>query len=1128
MREERRVVSALFADVTDSTSLAERMDPEDLREILGETVGRMIGAVESLGGTVKDLAGDGILALFGAPVAHEDDRERAVRAGLAIVASVSSFASEVRARWAIEGYSVRVGIETGVAVLGPYGAGGRVEYGATGDAINVASRLQSVASPASVLVGATTREGIVEVFDWGEAQALDLKGKSEPVVAFEALGVKERPDRTRRGHIVDAPLVGRRRELAIARRSVDDLIAGRGGVLLVSGDIGVGKSRMLAEIRALLREALPDPDLWLEGRCVSFGESLPYWPYRDLLLGWLGPTGVAGSEAGTAIVRRLHDRLGRAGDDLGPYLARVIGAKTDSGGSGLGDLSPEAIRFRTFEAVGSFFERMAQEQPIAVALDDLQWADPTSAELTDRLLSSLRSSSVLFVLATRSEGVEQAPFRQQGVQRGRTRTIHLAPLDDAEQGALLAQLVGAGTLPEELARRLLDVAEGNPFFLEESIRSLIDAGAVVRRGDGYRFDHEVGIDVPKTVEQALVSRIDRLTPSCRDALTAAAVLGRRFEPSLLAEVMGVDPGPTLAELRSLDLLREDDVASTRTYHFKHALIREVAYGTLLRKQRRELHRRTAIALETLLADRPEERYGLLAHHYALAGEPRQALVNHRLAAEASALGYAVREALDHYTAALDIAMEIPNAFADVVPLLLARGRVAAHAGDSARAREDFAEALGRAREDDEAAFVMSSLSELGFVLAGAADYRAAIPLLEEALALAVRLEDAEAQVEVLGRLSIVETNQLRLDRSAAYGDRALKLARTVDHEPALATAMDAQKQVALQLGDLDALRDTTRWLEASCRRRGDLWRLQFVLFESAFVPMAAGRWDEAIRLVEEGLELCHRIDDRGNEALYLGAMCWFERARGRYGRALELGKEATEVASAAGHMEWTAWASVALGWAYQDLLLHDEATERLRVGLAAAEAAGAEIHRTRCLAHLAWSEWELGILERALEHAELAEEALGRVKAPTGRAFLLGSSSHVSLARLWLAHGDPVRASRLLAPVVDAADASGWLETAAAGSLVLGRCRAVLGDAQGATQAIDHATEVAEVARLPGALWEVLAWSASSEGRRLRRAADQGSRDRARREVARLADSVDDAAIAASFRERAEVAFEAR
>jgi tetratricopeptide (TPR) repeat protein len=955
-----------------------------------------------------------------------------------------------------------------------------------------------------------------------------VKGKSERVVAFEALGVKERPDRTRRGHVLDALIVGRQLELAIARRSVDELIAGRGGILLLTGDIGVGKSRMVAEIRAMLTpDGVPDRDRWLEGRCVSFGENLPYWPYRDLLLGWLGPIGALGAQPAAAIPERLLERLGPTPDDLAPYLTRVMGAATDVDVTQLGDLSPEAIRFRTFEAVGSFIERLAHDQPIVVALDDLQWADPTSVALTDRLLSCVETSPVLFVLATRSEGVasQRASLTGETARpRGRTRAIHLTPLDDDDLVALMEQLVGVGTLPGELERRLLDVAEGNPFFLEESIQALIDAGAVVRGGDSHRFDHDIEIDVPNTVEQALVSRIDRLSPGCRDALTGAAVIGRRFEPSLLAEVLGIDPGPALDELRSLDLLREDDAAPRRTYRFKHALIREAAYGTLLRKQRRELHRRTAIALETLLADRPEERFGLLAHHYRLAGESRQALANHRRAAEASARGYAVREALDHYTAALEIAMETADA-AEVLPLLLARGRVAAHGGDSVRARDDFAEALRRAREDDDALSVMSSLSELGFALAGAADYRAAVPLLEEALGLAERLEEREAEVEVLSRLSIVETNQLRFDRSAAYGERALVLARALDHEPALATAMDAQKQVAAELGDLATLRDTTRWLEASCSRRGDLWRLQFVVFESAFVPMAAGRWDEAVRLAGAALALCRRIDDRGNEALYLGAMCWFERARGRYGRALEVGNEAVAAASATGHVEWMAWASAALGWTFQDLFLHDEAAERFRIGLAAAEAAGAEIHRTRCLAHLAWSEWQLGMVERSLDHAERGQEALGRVRAPAGRAFLLGSSGYVSLARLRLAQGDPVTASELLTPVVAAADASGWSETAAAGSLVLARCRAALGDAEGAWQAADHALEVAEANELPGVVWEALASMDPLAGPGDGREKGQAPLDRARREVARLAESVDDAEIAASFRERAEASF---
>ncbi len=1131
MREERRVVSALFADLVGSTALVERLDPEDARDIVGGAIARMIRAVEAFEGTVKDLAGDGLVALFGAPIAHEDDQERAVRAGLAIVDDLGSFGDEVSRRWGVEGLSVRVGIETGVAVLGPFGAGGRVEYGATGDALNTAARLQAAAVPGTVLVGAGTQRGVEKVFEWGEPHDFDLKGKAEPVVAFLALRVRTTPTRARGLEGVDARLVGRRREVELARRAMNELLAGRGGVLFVTGEAGLGKSRMIAELEAMLESAGREGGRWLEGHCVSYGGNLPYWPYRDLLLTWIArgranPVHVLK----LALRARVEELLDAHASEVVPYVTALLGVAPDPPDDALlAALSPEALQYRTFEAVRTLIRALADRQPVALALDDLHWADPTSLQLTERLLPLTEEVPLLLVVAMRSDR-DRRSWRlvQDGLARpgARAASIALGSLGQGEDRELLELLVGAGTLPPGLERRLLETAEGNPFFLEELVRSLIDAGAIVREDESWRFDHDVVTEVPQTVEKVILARIDRLPLACRDVLTAASVVGRQFELSLLRAVMEIDPEPALTELLDLDLLREERAASRTEYRFKHVLIQESAYGTLLRKRRRELHRRAARALETLMTDRPEVRFGLLAHHYRKAGDLAEALTNHRRAAETAGRLYAVAEALDHYTAALNVASELGIAPGDheVTSLLMERGRVAAHRGDTARAEEDFRTALTGARAGGDQSAEMWALDELGFVLAGAADYGASIPLLEEALRLAVESGNRHAEVEILSRLSIVHTNQVRFDLAARYGEWALALARDIGEEPDLATAMDALKQVALDVGDLPTLRATTEQLEASCRRRGDLWRLQFVVFESAFVPMAAGRWEEAVERVGEALEVCRGIDDRGNEPIHLGALCWFERARGRYGHALDAGRRAVAAASEIGHLEWTAWASAALGWTFQDLLFHEEAAKHLRAGVEAAQRAGAHLHLLRCLAHVAWSEWQLSQPEQAAIWADRAQAALEEVTVPAGRAFLLGSSAHVALARVRLAQGDPTWSERMLSPVVAAAEASGWTETGALGAVVLGDCRLAQGDAAGAASLLRRALALAERSGLRGVEWEAhvaLARVARSQGR-----SDEADAHltRARSGLAGLSPGIDDLSIRDGFLERAEAA----
>src|SRR5205809_4108383 len=319
VREERKVLTAVFADVVGSTALAELLDPEDVKLVVGEAVARIVGEVESLAGHVKDLAGDGVLAFFGAPTTREDDAERAVRAALRIVAEIDDYGREVLRGWGIEGFGVRVGAATGSVVVGEIGAGQRVEYAAFGDTVNLAARLQSAAQPGSVLVDDSTHRALEQLFAWDAPLELELKGKAEPVRAWPVAGVQAGPRRQRGVPGVEAHLVGRARELGTAREALDALQAGRGGVLVVSGDPGIGKSRLLVELRAAAEAA---GVRWLEGRCVSYGESLPYWPVRDLLrTDWIG----AGADEAELRVRvglrrRLEQLFAGGADELYPYL----------------------------------------------------------------------------------------------------------------------------------------------------------------------------------------------------------------------------------------------------------------------------------------------------------------------------------------------------------------------------------------------------------------------------------------------------------------------------------------------------------------------------------------------------------------------------------------------------------------------------------------------------------------------------------------------------------------------------------------------------------------------------------------------------------------------------------------
>jgi class 3 adenylate cyclase/tetratricopeptide (TPR) repeat protein len=1034
-------VTALFADVVGSTSLAEQMDPEDFRALMEDLVTRMVAAVDGLGGTIEHLAGDGVLALFGAPVAHEDDAERAVLAGLRIVADIGDDADRAAARYSIEPPAVRVGIETGLAVVGPVDAGGQARLAATGDSLNTAARLQAAARPGTVLVGERTC-GLVEAqFKWGDRHELELKGKADRVSAVEALAPAAR------GAAVSAPgarLVGRDEELEAALEHVHDVLAGRGSLLLVFGEPGIGKTRLLRELCARFdgaRSAVGDP-LWLAGRCASYGESLPYLPFRGLLGDWLGiPPTDPEVDA----------------DALAPILG--FGGEVQK-------LDPGDVQHRAFDAVRRLLERRAREGPVMLVLDDMQWADSSSVALLEHLLPTTREAALLIVLAARLEHDGPGPGLREAAGGGHLRELVLEPLRDEADRDLLSALVGLGTLPPELERRVLERAEGNPFYLEELVGSLLQSGALERSPGGFRFVGGPPVEVPETIERLVLARIDRLPPGTGEVLRAASVLGRRFdEPLLEAVVGGTGIGEELQELRRHDLIRADSSAPERDYRFKHSLIQETAYGSLLRRRQQELHGRAALALERL----SPERHGLLAHHYSAAGEHEPALDQHTLAAKAAFGMYALDEALEHCARAMEAAERL-GADADesrVGELLRVRGNVRFFHGDLAGSGEDAQAALATARSTGDRRLEMRALTDLCQLRHHSVDQ--AVEYGQQALQMAESVGDVEATILSLSRLSILLANRLRLDAAVELAEQALRLADRAKDDRMVGRALDAIKLVAFELGDLRKLEEVSQRAAAIHRRLDDRFYLSYAMLESAFVPLAGGRFAEARERLDEAMALNAAVGDRSGRPLFLDALCWLERSRGDYRAALNAGLEGYRIARAGASEDWLAWSASGLGWTLLELGEMDSAAEVLREGLAAVQGTGAAVQLVRCAGLLAAAECEVGEVDRAARQADRVEELLGRMTAPPGGTFLYGAHAQLAVAHVRLRQGDAPAAERLSAPLLAAADQAGWLEIVSRAATALAGCRLLRADRAGGERLLQRAVTVACEAGFPAA-----------------------------------------------------------
>lgn len=624
--DELRPVTALFADVVGSTALAERLAPDEAKALIGECVNQMSRAVHEYGGSVQAYMGDGICAYFGVPTAREDDPERAARAALRIVEVVREYARDVERAWGIEGFDLRVGINTGQAAVGLVGTVD-AQTVAFGDTVNVAARLQSSAQPGTIAVGEQAGHRLSDRFVLEPLGKLAIRGRAKEVEVLRLVGPRDREEE--HPHV---PILGRDAEVERLRVATDELARGRGQVMLIVGDAGIGKTRLLEELRGIVG----DDAIWLEGRCLSYG-GLPLWPFEEMLRSWLG---IADAEPEIAIRTKARARLGdpladRLPDVLGP-LGRLLRVRLDA------DLGPEATRSEaadSAQAVVTWIEALAQSRPVVVAVEDVHWALPAARELAELLLRLTDSAAVLLVTTMRPDPASEAArfrVRALGDFSHRAIELRLGPLADGDADAV-ARSLAQGALDDETIASVVARSEGNPLFLEELVRLLLEGGVMQRRRT---WTLTVGESVlPARLENLLVARIDALPGSARRLAQVAAVIGRTFEEPLLERVADGDIGADLLELVRADIVREMRRYPDLVCEFRHGLLHEAALSTLTPTRHRELAGRVGSALEAQLGEGALDASERIAQYYVRSDRLDKAVTFLEQAADAWGVGH---------------------------------------------------------------------------------------------------------------------------------------------------------------------------------------------------------------------------------------------------------------------------------------------------------------------------------------------------------------------------------------------------------------------------------------------------------------------------------------------------------
>jgi class 3 adenylate cyclase/tetratricopeptide (TPR) repeat protein len=972
---EFRLVTILFADIVGSTALGQRLGAEMVQGVLDRCLQRMSRAVDEYGGNVARLMGDGLLAFFGAPIGHEDDAERAALAGLRMHQSIGEYATEIRMP-----LQLHVGINTGRVVTGDVGGEALTEYTAMGDPINLAARLQSAADPGQTLLGENTARLIRHRFELEAREKLAVKGFEDKVSTFLLLAERSLPESERGIGGLPSPLVGRETERAKLGELVQGLTTGRGAIAGILGEPGIGKTRLLQQV---IEDSQGRDVRWAEGRAYSYAEDQPYGVILDLLgeLLHLAPDDTP-ALLDLKLERGLVPLLGDSASEVWPYLAVLLGAPVPSAASAMvKGLDASTLNQRIAGAVCRTIEAHAQKQPLSLVFDDLHWADLSSLNLIQTLLMSTETAPLLLFLLFRPE--RDRPCWKLKVEAEsdfphRYVELTLGPLDGASSEAMIDSLLEVAALPGPVRDRICDISEGNPFFLEELIRDLIEEGQLVKGDGGWTVGQsEAHLRVPDTLEKVVQARLDRLKRDERLTLQVASVIGRQFAFKVLEEIsqLHAELRDCILGLQRADLVRERTRIPELEYAFKNVLVQQVTYATLLQAQRVDFHRRTAETLERLFADRLEEFYPMLAYHFREAGDRRAARYA-TLAGDTAMKLYANAEAIAHYTQALDIIDKEASPADEVLHLYISRGRAYELSGQFQDALRNYREleaiGLGRKERKLELAALMA-MATVYSTPTPVADPTQGKALSEKALAIARGMQDRSAEAKILWNLMLAHKFAGQPEAGLPFGEQSLAIAREEGlKEQAAFTLNDLSVHGYAEVGRMRDAVGVLAEAQILWRELGNQPMLADNLGSTAVMHFSLGEFDQALQASSEGRRISEAIGNLWGQSYSRWIEGEIYAERGEYALAVETMEECIRLGDQAGFTGASVGSRASLGLRYAELGAFDKAIPICRIALDRA-AENLPVWRAWPLAVLCYARLGVGDLAGAATYLDEAK-----------------------------------------------------------------------------------------------------------------------------------------------------------
>ncbi|NOZ04868.1 MAG: tetratricopeptide repeat protein [Chloroflexi bacterium] len=910
---ERRNVTVLFADIQGFTSLAETLDPERVYDLLSDCMRGFADQIHQQEGTVDKFIGDGIMALFGAPLTHENDPERAVRSALGMLSFLETFNQSLKENFGIT-LHVRIGLNAGMVVAGTVGSDLRMQYTVIGDTVNLASRLEELATPDTILVSQTVWDATATIFDYLPRGPVKVKGRKAPVEIYQVIGLKTHPGAARGIRGLQAPMIGRNRELVQLHQTISDLAERhKGQIVLLTGEAGIGKSRLVSESKHFMQQYRLRV---IEAVCRSHTAHVSYWLFQQLFNQAFGLREGDSDETKSQKIRLgTKSLIPTEYEDVLPFLLRLLDVTPADPkmADRIRHLSPEQLRRQTFLALRRLVLSATEVQPLVILIDDLHWVDRASLELLLFLIPLVGQCDLYMGLISRPYEGQAANLIHRLASDtcpGSYLSLPLTKLSRADSHTLVTTLLRESVLPASVQEGISEKAEGNPFFLEEVIRLLIEQGAIWRDNGIWNAKPDLDLktlDIPQSLHALLMSRVDRLPEELKYVLQCSSVIGPHVPFPLLQAVVGKEYGPSLdtglQELASREFL-DPQPQEKHTYTFRHTLVRETVYGTLLTPRRRELHQRVGRSLEKLHAHRLDEVIDLLAYHFSEANDPARALPYTIRSAERTMNRFAYEDAVNLFERA-------EKFFGAVSPTFDQKLRVYQGLGDAKTFTSDFDAALKaferallllreQADQEDQRRLVAEQLRKIGRTWERKADYDESLRWLGLALAELDMADDTIKTVErarVYNDMGWVNYRQGQSRKALSWAVRALEILEGTEHYQDIASAYN---------------------------------RLVAVYYQT-------GQWTKAIEFAEKGLQLREQIGYTYGVANSLGNLAALLTIEGAWDRALACVERSLHYSEQMGDIEGIAVSYNNLGLIYRDRGDFERANEALNKSLAEAE-----------------------------------------------------------------------------------------------------------------------------------------------------------------------------------------------